>query len=683
MGEAPVAVVKNLQGHNQTSQLKYELRQLVNRELGTTFALGGVFTLSELDLEDFPYTASGKIRKTVLKAQIEAYTHKIEQQEEHLKQNSLLDQMTGIWSRVLGLPTDKISPSISVVDLADSLTIMRLCYEIEKSCGKRISISDIQKHETLFKQAQLLENRGNAIEDNALPATLRHSGPPPIQEIAHVFGDLFPPNKLSELAKPALEALDLNWQDDVEDIYRNNDMIIGFWSSQQRPASSNIRWAIQTTASEPSRLRTALETALTRHSTFRSICVETEDRSSIHLIIRPSQRWFDQCIGEIGRVNTVDDLRGLTPDMSLKFASRPGPLFHALIVPIESTKRLGMLISVHHSTYDAFSFSIFMQDLDAILGNDKDHLRNLIPFKLYADMYQIHKQGPAATNAIRYSADRLKGISSYSKAFWPPQKSAEWLIGCDHGWSSRNGEPGRPGERTSLDPEEDTLWRKGSFPHLMELKRQHAIEASTMVKAAVALFNAEATGQPHAVFTNLDNARKWPFLDTWIADRLPNPLNIAGPTMGSTLNVIPVDAEKENLAFLAYLQDNQNEQSRYVNAPFWAVMERLGEEEGKVAYDLKRRQVLNWDPSVRHRLMVGYQNMEVLRRKGWLDLGVFWNFGLANEETLFAFMLYDDKQLRRGEAEAALARVFEILQWMTEPENWAKPVGECSKTVGA
>lgn len=683
MGETPIAVVKYLRGHSQNPELKPELRQLVNRELGTSFALGGVFTLSELDLEDFPYTVSGKVRKSVLKAEIETYTHKIEQQEEYLKQNSLLGQMTDIWSRVLGIPADKIGPSTSVVDLADSLTIMRLCYEIEKSCGKQISISDIQQNETLLKQAQLIESRGNSMEDNALPATPTRLGPPLVQEIADVFGDLFPPNKVSELAKPALEALSLNWQDDVEDIYRNNDMVMGFWSSQQRRASSNIRWAIQTTTRDPSQLRTALETALTRHSTFRSICVEAENFSSIHLIIRPSQRWFDQCIGEIGRVNTVDDLRGLTPDMSLKFASRPGPLFYALIVPIESTERLGMLMSVHHSTYDAFSFSTFMQDLDTLLGNDKDPLRNLIPFKLYADMYQLHKQDPAAMNAIRHSTRRLEGVSSYSKAFWPPQRSAEWLVGCDHGWSWRNGEPGRPENRISLDPEEDHLWRKGSFPHLVELKRRHAIEASTVVKAAIALFNAEATGQPHAIFGNLDSARKWPFLETWVADRLPNPLNIAGPTMESTLNVIPVDAEKENLAFLAYMQDDQIEQSKHVNAPFWAVMERLGEEEGKVAYDLKRRQVLNWDPSVRHRLTVGYQNMEVLRRKAWLDLGVFWNFGLADEETLFAFMLYDDKQLRRSEAEAALARVFEILQWMTEPENWAKRIGERSKTVGA
>ncbi|KAL9041246.1 MAG: hypothetical protein Q9214_004174, partial [Letrouitia sp. 1 TL-2023] len=597
MGETPVAVVKNLRGYNQTSELKSKLRQLVNRELGTSFALGDVFTLKELDLEDFPYTASGKVRKTVLKAQVEAYTHKIEQQEKHLKQNSLLGQITDVWSRVLGLPVDKIGPSTSVVDLADSLTIMRLCYEIEKFCGKRISISDIQQNETLLKQAQLLESRESSMEDNALPVNPTRLGPPSVQEIAHVFGDLFSPNKVSELAEPALEALNLNWQDDVEDIYRNNDMIMGFWSGQQRPASANIRWAIQTTTSDPSRLRTALETALTRHSTFRSICVEAEDCLSIHLIIRPSQRWFDQCIDEIGRVSTVDDLRGLAPDMSLKFATRPGPLFHASIVPIESTERLGMLMSVHHSTYDAFSFSTFMQDLDAILGNDKDRLRNLIPFKLYADMYQLHKQGPAAKNAIRYSTRRLEGISSYSKAFWPPKKSAEWFIGCDHGWASRNGEPRRPESRVSLDPEEDRLWRKGSFPHLMELKRQHAIEASTAVKAAVALFNAEATGQPHAIFSNLDSARKWPFLETWVADQLPNPLNIAGPTMGSTLNVIPVDAEKENLAFLAYLQEDQIELSKHANAPFWAVMERLGEEEGKVAYDLKRRQVLNWDPS--------------------------------------------------------------------------------------
>lgn len=345
---------------------------------------------------------------------------------------------------------------------------------------------------------------------------------------------------------------------------------------------------------------------------------------------------------------------------------------------------LGFIMSVHHSTYDAFSMSAFLQDLDAILSDDRGRLADRTPFTLYADTYNTYKGSVLALEDARHCATRLKGIKNCQKALWPPRKGAEWLIGNDTGWTHRNGLPGNRKERISYDREEGRLegiaiHRKVRCPHLIELKKTHDIDASTITKAAVTLLNTKLTGQSHAIFCNLDSARSWPFLERWIADQLPNPLDVAGPTMGCTINMLPVDSNESVLAMIARIQDDQKEKGKHVNAPFSAIMDLLGDEEGEMIYDIARRQVFNWDSTARVRASNAYKSLRLLGRQGWLDLGVFWNFGLADEETLAGFVMYDDAHRRYVEAAEGLDEVLKLASWMTEPDNWGKRVGDSGK----
>ena len=677
MGEVPVAVIKQIPSDVETSGLKATLRETIIRNLGAGYALAGVFTLEDLGLDNFPLTASGKIRKAELKTLVNQHLQKLEQKTTNNKQIPVMDQLTEIWGHILGHSVDTITLS------ADSLSIMRFCYEVEKVCGKRISPAEVYENPTIQEQAHLLGSKKDTVKKSGIQ--IRQSdGPPSLRDMIPTFGDVASAEKAEELVKPALEEFDLTWQDDVEDVYRNNDVIRDFWSSSQRAASFNIRWVYEIEDVTVTRLRPALEEALIRHSTLRSICVELEDKMPIHVIIRPTKRWFDQCITVGQDVNTINDVRALIPDMHLGFAGPSAPLFRARIHPIKDTGTLGFVMSVHHSTYDAFSMSAFLQDFDALLNNETNKLESRIPFKLYTDTYHMHKHGPAGLEAVRYSVNRLKGIKKYTKALWPTQKGPEWFTGDDSGWTYRNGQPGKPEDRRAFDredsrPEGVAIYRKDKWAHLDTLRETHSIEASNVIKAAVTIFNTEVTGQAQAIFCNLDHARKWPFLESWIADQLPNPLDIAGPTMEHTINILPVDPEETTVAFLIRIQDDQKEQSTYTTAPFSAIMKHLDEEEGLLVHDIGRRQVMNWDPTLRMRMTNAYRSLHLLGRQGWLDLGVFWNFGLLDEETLVSFIIYDDAHLRHEEASAALLRVVEIAQWMTVPENWQRRVGECGK----
>ena len=677
MGEIPVAVVRQTLSGVETSRLKDTLRAMVINDLGANYALAEVFTLEDLGLESFPLTASGKIRKAELRTLVDHHLQKLEQQRTNYKQTPMVDQLTEIWGHILGHSDDNLILS------ADSLSVMRFCYEVEKVYGKRLSPAEVYENQTIREQARLLGSKESSLKDSAIQS--RHSdGPPSPRDMIPTFGDIALAEKAEELVTPVLEEFDLTWKDDVEDVYRNNDVIRDFWSSSQRTASSNIRWAYEIKDVSVTMLRQALEETLIRHSTLRSICVELEDKMPIHVVIRPTKRWFDRCITVGQEVNTINDVRALIPDMHLGFAGPSAPLFRAIIKPIRDTSTLGFVMSVHHSTYDAFSMSAFLQDFDAILNSDTNKLNRRIPFKLYADTYHMHKHGPAALDAVRYSVNRLKGIKKYHKSLWPTQKGPEWLTGDDSGWTYRNGQPGKPEDRKAFDrednrPEGVAIYRKDKLACLGTLRETHSVEASTLIKAAVTIFNTEMTGQTQAIFCNLDNARKWPFLENWIADQLPNPLDIAGPTMEHTINILPIDAEETTVAFLSRIQDDQKEQSAHTTAPFSAIMNNLDKEDSLMIHDIGRRQVMNWDPTLRMRMSNAYRSLHLLGRQGWLDLGVFWNFGLLDEETLVSFIIYDDAHLRHVEASAALLRVVEIAQWMTAPENWQKRVGECGK----
>lgn len=52
------------------------------------------------------------------------------------------------------------------------------------------------------------------------------------------------------------------------------------------------------------------------------------------------------------------------------------------------------------------------------------------------------------------------------------------------------------------------------------------------------------------------------------------------------------------------------------------------------------------------------------------DLGLLWNFGFQDRETLFVAAMWDDAQLRADEVAGAANVFVRALGWLTEPENW-------------
>ncbi|KAL8696153.1 MAG: hypothetical protein Q9224_002944 [Gallowayella concinna] len=687
MGEAPVAVVKTPLAQDQISHLKSTLHELVLLKLGTSFALAGVYTLAELGMDEFPLTASGKVSKKDLKSKVMEYISQLHLEKSQVIQGyPILSQVSDIWANLLGRLPENVDPSMSATEVADSLTIMRFCHEIEKRTGQRLTIADVRENPTVDRQARLLERKERGKVYNDFPKPRGSSDPPSAKDMVFADGDLLRAAQTARCARPALEALHLTWKEDVEDAYRKTDAMRSHWSNRQRPASFNIRWAWRVKRAHVSRVRRALEKSLGRHATLRSIIVYLEDGTPIHLIVRPSKHWYDTCIEEGDPVPTAEHAGELLGRMDLGFGGPPAPLFRAHVIQIESSGDVGLILTINHAAFDALSMRMFIEDLDLLLNHDAPDLEDRVPFKLFADTYHLHQSGASALASINFHVERLKGISQLSDdALWPVAQGPEWLIGNDSGWKTSTGRPGRPGERLSFDEEENrpqglSIWRKDKIPSLAKLKNDRTIEASTLVKTAIALYNAEVTGQQHAVFCNLEAGRAWPFLEEWIADRLPNPMNIAGPTLACNINVIAVYESESVGALLQRMQEEQTRLTEHAHAPFSVIKRQLGERDGRVMDDIGRRQVFNWDPS-RRKSQKELVSLELIGRQGWPDYGFFWNFGLQDEGTLAGFVMYDDAHLRHAEAKAALDRVVAMVKWMAEPQNWETTIGSMGCSI--
>lgn len=62
-----------------------------------------------------------------------------------------------------------------------------------------------------------------------------------------------------------------------------------------------------------------------------------------------------------------------------------------------------------------------------------------------------------------------------------------------------------------------------------------------ITKLAINLFNMWITGQPCAILTMLVAGRMWPFLPQELAEHLPSPYVLAGPTLTPVVDVIRID----------------------------------------------------------------------------------------------------------------------------------------------
>ncbi|KAK5121564.1 hypothetical protein LTR85_004736 [Meristemomyces frigidus] len=194
----------------------------------------------------------------------------------------------------------------------------------------------------------------------------------------------------------------------------------------------------------------------------------------------------------------------------------------------------------------------------------------------------------------------------------------------------------------------------------------------------MALLNTHYTRTEHAVFTNYQAGRVWPFQEPWIAALLPNAMGINGPTFEAVLNLIKVDPS-ETCLHLMQRNEDQELLTEHAHAPLLEVQKRLGEE-GTHLVDVMRRQIFNWLPGMREQGGQARPHDPQLLRvqlQSRSDVGMLWNCGLIDDKIFQMNASYDDAQLRAQEVGEIIERYFEIAAWITDPLHWSESVGDC------
>lgn len=506
-----------------------------------------------------------------------------------------------------------------------------------------------------------------------------------------------------------------------------------------RSQSNNHRHAYLCKSKSVKETRLALENALSHHDMLRTLAIHYDASTPLHVVLRPSSTWFQHCITILDEpIDTAADLKRLLwNDPQYDFAAYPGPMFRAVVTHVREENCAGLVYMIQHSVFDGISLEFFLQDLDALLVADNNTatsssslLPQRVPFRAWIESEFHFCNSLAAQTSVQWHVNRLRGIHTHHAALFPRQKAPEWFKGDSTGWIDES--TGKPGpERKPLfllaSSEEENqkeeansvtgLSQNISLPDMQHLKHTHGIDASTVMKGALALLNTKLTGQKVALFAEYFAARNsWPFLPEWMSRVLPEPMEVDGPTVQKVVVAIDVpltggageegeEGEGEGssvLEFLLKLQKEQDLMKGYVHAPFRDVIDRLDdtttnsndarENDAKTTLSISRRQIFNWLPPPSSSSSSSHHHLSKIQQISRTDCGLLWNFlqlpptspntknhtTSSSDENAVKIRImpsWDDAQLTCREVSSWLEELGNLAERISKRENWGRGVG--------
>lgn len=501
------------------------------------------------------------------------------------------------------------------------------------------------------------------------------------------------------LVQPPLDRLGLSWENDVEDVCvpcsAPSDEVLhqGFSGSSQ----TSLR--LSTPSAE--KLRTALEHSLSNWSILRSVAVEPQEGPPLLVILRCREQCLRQAISSVDEVRDCDALTKIPMSGNHAKGSLPqGLMFRAVIAKAAETKSYGLVILINHAIMDAQSVIMWRNEIEAHLTATPAPA--LVPHRIFSETnQQLYGRSVPAQQAVEYHLQRLTGISDLRKALWPPSIVSESVMdGSQRSATSSDNNKG--GDGTKLNREgpqhlkaiEDPQWRNlqgkivCKYPSLPTLRSESGIRASTIAKAAVAIFNCLQTCECHAILNQLQSGRSWPFLHEPLAKLLPSPWRVAGPTLSVVTDIIKIDWDESILQMLQRLQTQQRQLNGHQHVPSGSLLPDMTVHD-RVVWQAAFRQSFNWqpmglkpytadsqppnrdfhDPSLRFVLEKGYQVDQPME-------GCTWECGPVDAEHVFFHVKIDPTYFSEPDVGLILSLVTSIAKSLCSE-------GQSETTVGA
>jgi hypothetical protein len=626
------------------------------RSLGAMYTLDAVYSLDELQLENFPLTSVGKVKKRKLVEIVEEFRGQHKATESSVSVNEELviapsseepissprkeavvsvngveetaadgdpasesspeteieKQLVHIWKDIVG-----IAPDIndSVTTFADSITILRYADRVLNEFGRPIYLHDIPDNLTVRQQAMLLSRRRPALFNQATTiGDSRFS----LKSVVFADGSLTRLSQIQTTTAEVLEKINLPIVD-IESYIPIKEAFHGMVSGP-RPQSWHHRLLVCVENSTIERVGQALELALSTHQMFRAICVKLGDTTPFHVIMKPSKRLFSMLI-RAEEVDSIEACNAIESNVSISTFS-PITMFCAKVISVKGLSDIRILFSYNHSVFDITSLQAWYMDLAKLIDDPNSKLSPATPFKLFADMEYMYKDSTLAQISANVLAARIQNIDLRS-ALWPPQKAPGWMIGQDSDSllaskrSTIREELWAPTSPSQELLEHPIIKYRVECNGLPLLKTHHNLSAKLAMQTAIVLFNVHTTGIPFAVYEVMDAGRSWPFIPSWIASNLPPAASIDGPTTESILCITHIDPSgRETIReLMERIERDNTDISAHAHVSRQKIAVAVSGEAGSGAL-LDQRQSFTWDSSTE---ILDWGKIKAVSRFDWPD----------------------------------------------------------------
>lgn len=612
--------------------------------MGPQYTLDGIYTLEELGLESMPVTSIGKPKRALLASAIAKLRSNTDEElkirlPDQVELGKLEGTLQNIWEQLTGF-CPALTDNLDY--LADSITLLRYCDSVLRTCNKQLYLQDLREHNTVQKQSQLLSSRAllnnsdnmRAQENRSQRLSSSTSAVETCIPYPMAFG--FAPdysnnqNKNSDLWKIAqghlsnLKLGEHNLEDIIPIRYSLQRTVAG-----QRPQSYNVRIVFRIRKTAGHQVQMGLKAAISQWPIMRTFLCRSKGMRPYHAIVSPSEQLFQHLIHEM-EVESEQEAVALYQDDTFTSQIPESPfMLQAMIIKTRVTNEFILCLTYSHSIVDALTLLPWHRDLDRLIVNHNFKVPVHAPYRLFADLFEQYQNCLPAQESILYRIKQLRGISRYKHALWPKQRAPGMMVANDNGspnvserrairaqvwkgeWDARSSEFRYP--RRS---------RVVCLPLLGKLRDNCGLEPSMFTKCALVLFNVLQTGSPVAVFSSWESARTWPFMPKWIESLLPPAMSIGGPTVEWVLNMYELVREETLIEFFRRMIYNQEQLRPHEHAPWDKVVDGLSDE-GDVAVDASFRQSFVWDVSMGlshsrggHN---GFEALEAVSRYDWPD----------------------------------------------------------------
>lgn len=401
--------------------------------------------------------------------------------------------------------------------------------------------------------------------------------------------------------------------------------------------------------------------------------------------MKQSAKYFDIMIEDSEELETLEELGNIAKKHPIQdYVDCPSrPQCRIQIYHVQEVDGAAVVMSFNHAAIDASMAQMVQEDLDKALAmivkNGSVTADELLPqlephvdYKAWADSYYNLRTSIEARAATKWHVKRLKSLAEHVKtgALYPSAPRSE--------------------EAASFLRMEEPVQFSVEVPGIQALRKEYPqITATAVVKAAIALTNMRRTGHQFAVFGNLEGARReFPFLPRAMLEQHQfEATDVSGPTIQMVFNLVEIKGKRETVQqFLQRMQDEQTALTKYASAPLREIMKGLDEVSpgaGQILPRLIDTQHLNWRPGLGTTGTDPFQQLKLSATGVRGVKGLRWHAGLGGPQSQTVFMLvFPDKgRVTKEDAMEMGDMAVTITKWLTDKENWSRPVEEFKKAV--